>query len=273
MNRFEMAMQALEKINPGITGKYLENHSSIDFPPNSQKILGRSSSTDGSFIQSLLPLPLYTIIFGVCEDELPLIFDLAGPSYGSILISGQQSWVISSVLNWILISASIINPQDIVQYAIITSNPEFFSATLQKPHCLNIFDSRSRHADELIMDLSAIVEQRNTGRQRGPTIILAIDDLSLFTRHIDEDIYAHFKWLLREGPFSSVWPIVTCLEMNLSIQELDLVQSFGTRILESTSIPPASHFINRQVPEDYYPQMTFEVQSGRERIPFYLPVG
>jgi hypothetical protein len=122
------------------------------------------------------------------------------------------------------------------------------------------------------MDLSAIVEQRNTGRQRGPAIILAIDELSLFTKLMDQDVYAHLKWLIREGPFASVWPLVTCLEVNSSLNDLDLVQSFGTRILEFRSIP-VSPLNSNQVAEDDYPQTSFEVQSGRERIPFYLPAG
>lgn len=270
MNRFEVALQALEKINPGITDKYLENELINDFKSKSRKGLISSSSSNAPFIQTILPLPTYTILFGLCENESPLMLDLADPCCGSILISCQQSWVNSFILNWILTSASIINPENIVQYAIITSNPEFFKAALQKPHCLNIFDSYSRSADELIMDLSALIEQRNTGRQRGPAILLAIDDLSLFTKHIDEDVYAHFKWLLKEGPFASVWPFVTCLERNLSITEIEVLQSFGTRILELTNIP-VSQGITKQIPEDYYPQLTFEVQSGRESIPFYLP--
>ena len=272
MKRFDIALQALEKINPGITNKYLGNETSKYFIPKYQNSLATSATCDASFLQTLLPLPPYTILFGVCEDESPLMFDLANPSCGSILISGHQSSVISSILNWILISASIINPEDIVQYAIITSYPELFSAALQKPHCLNLFDSNSRSADELIMDLSAIVEQRNTGRQRGPAIILAIDELSLFTKLMDQDVYAHLKWLIREGPFASVWPLVTCLEVNSSLNDLDLVQSFGTRILEFRSIP-VSPLNSNQVAEDDYPQTSFEVQSGRERIPFYLPAG
>ena len=233
------------------------------------------SPTVYSLLDSIQPLPAYSTVFGTCEDGVPFLMDLRDPSPGAILILGDPGSGKSRLLRTILTSTSLVNTPDKVNYCLITSNDRNFYAVTGKDHCLAAASPYDRAASELIMEMSALAEQRRNGRHRGPAVILAIDDLAVFAgERLDYDGFIHFKWLLEEGPKSHIWPVVTLNAHQLKKVDKRLLSSFGSVFFSSIQSPRLlEEFAGGYSPSarSLYPGYQFEFMYAGDWIRFTLP--
>ena len=209
MNRFQIVLELLHKIYP-------EKSSSN----GTADLLKPLTEADGaahyhfekrieSYIDSIKPLPYFSVLLGTCRDGLPLLIDLANSDLSACLIQAPAKDARNDLLKLMLRSAVQLNPPEIIQYVIITPHIRDYEFESGFPHCLDVLHPGQREAGELVMELSALIEQRNTGRQRGPAVIFVIEELERFINLMDEEILSNFKWILREGPGARVWPIAT----------------------------------------------------------------
>jgi hypothetical protein len=237
--------------------------------------LPHQASTIYSLLDSIQPVPPYSTVFGTCEDGVPFLMDLRDPTPGAILILGDPGSGKSRLLRTILGSTSLINSPEKVNYCLITSNDRTFYAVSGKPHCLAAASPYDRSASELIMEMSAITEQRRNGRHRGPAVILAIDDLAKFGgERLDYDVFVHFKWLIEEGPKSHVWPIVTLNVQQLKKIDKRLLSAFGSLFFSSMQSPRLlEEFTGRYSPPTHslFTGYQFEFMYAGDWIKFTLP--
>jgi len=220
-------------------------------------------------IPDLGPLPRYSSIIGVCEDGLPLLFDLSNPTVGCILIYGGVQTTKNQLLKSILHSASLLNTPREVNYYVVSPDPGRFAELVDYDHCSGVFSSYERSARELIIELATIAEQRKSGRHTGAVIILAIDDLYTFLKNREFEVDIHLKWLLKHGPNNGVWCIGTLQPEYLSKLNSDHLSSFKTRLI-ANSYPLALNSGNKQS----YPGIqsdTFTAQIGDQSIHFWIP--
>ena len=240
MKRFELALQIYEKLNPNaaIDGEdpQIQAGYLID---QAQSRLQNGAQELAAYIQSIQPIPYYTLLLGICQDGLPLLLDLEHYQSGPLLITGSHTNSMRAFMNSVLCSGRLINPPELVDYILITPNSSAFENEIIPSSPREILHPADRSAHELVMHLSALVEQRNTGRQRGPTLILAIQDLDTLIRYMNQDVYAHFLWLLREGPFARVWPITTLHAGSRLFTDFKFESLFSTRILVSSGTSTA----------------------------------
>lgn len=192
----------------------------------------RTTLTLNQLMENFGPFPDQSALFGLCEDNLPILLDLADPISGSILIvSGPESGksnLLRSLL-WSLIK--INNPKD-VSFIFISPGINKVGSLCQQPHCLHAFSPYQRESSELIIKLSANVEQRLSGRGRGPAIILAIDDLGYFASEgMDGDVLVFFEWLIKNGPKTQIFTIATVNPNEMSNIHTSIASAFKTRIL------------------------------------------
>lgn len=229
-----------------------------------------------SLIQSIHPVPAYSSVFGTCDDGLPFLMDLIDPTPGSIIIIGDKGSGKSRLLRAILVSAILINPPEKVSYSLITPNCHEFSAVSNQPHCMVSASPIDRIASEIIMDLSGIAEQRRNGRHRDPSVILAIDDFAEFAgERLGYDVFNHFKWLLKEGPKSQIWPIVTLNVHQLKSVDKRLLATFGTLFFSKMHSPGIIDDITgsyRSRTHSLQIGHQFEFRDASEWIRFSLPV-
>ena len=237
--------------------------------------LPHQAPTVNSLLDSIYPVPPYSTVFGTCEDGLPFLMDLRDPAPGSILILGDPGSGKSRLLRTILSSASLINSPEKVNYCLITSNDRTFYSITGKPHCMAAASPYHRSASELIMDLSAITEQRRNGRRRGPAMILAIDDLAKFAgERLDYDVFIHFKWLLEEGPKSHIWPIITLDVQQLNKVDKRLLSAFGSLFFSNVQSPRHLEEIAgvySPPSRSLFPGYQFEFMYAGDWIKFTLP--
>lgn len=259
MNRFELALQIYEKLNPNaaIDGEdpQIQAGYLID---QAQSRLQYGAQGLAAYIQSIQPIPYYTLLLGICQDGLPLLLDLEHYQCGPLLVTGSHTNSMRAFMNSVLGSGRLINPPELVDYILITPNSSAFEKEIISASHREILHPADRSAHELVMLLSALVEQRNTGRQRGPTLILAIEDLDTLIRYMNQDVYAHFLWLLREGPFARVWPIATLHAGSRLFTDFKIESLFDTRILVSdiTSGSRLSSGIGGKRDSDYHQVIT-----------------
>ncbi|HEX6305525.1 MAG TPA: hypothetical protein VFZ76_15125 [Anaerolineales bacterium] len=240
MNRFELALQIYEKLNPNATidgeDPQIQTGHLVD---QAQSRVQSGARGLAAYIQSIQPIPYYSLLLGICQDGLPLLLDLEHYQSGPLLVTGSHTNSMRAFMNSVLSSGRLINPPELVDYILITPDSSAFENEIIPASHREILHPADRSAHELVMHLSSLVEQRNTGRQRGPTLILAIEDLDTLIRYMNQDVYAHFLWLLREGPFARVWPIATLHAGSRLFTDFKFESLFSTRILVSSGTSTA----------------------------------
>jgi len=205
-----------------IEGTFHEiNHGSSSAMPSLKRI-----------IQEFRPFPEKTVILGLCEDHLPFVLDLKNPRSGSLLISGEPGSGKTNLLGTIARSASMIESPDSICYCIISTKPDELADLYNAPHCQALVAPYDRAAGEIILALSAIAEQRRSGRERGPALLLLIDDIyPLLAHYFDFNTFLHLKWLVQNGPRSKVWPVISIQTNNVWDLSRDFVNIFPFRIV------------------------------------------
>jgi len=216
-------------------------------------------------------LPPGSAVVGICEDGLPLLFDLTEPSAGSILIQGDNPLANTRLLQTILASAAALNPADRLQFTIVTPNPGEFQDFEKMNQCRAVISAFDRVSSELVIELAEITEQRRYGRNRGEVEILAMDDLPAFVQNNDYEVNAYLKWLVQYGPRSSIWPVATVKNAQVWRMENGNLQVFGTVFQGQTSTNRlASSGGSGALPGSNCAGL-FSTTIGREWVRFWVP--
>jgi hypothetical protein len=228
-----------------------------------------------SVLNSLGHVPSFSALIGLCEDGLPFLMDLSNPSPGSILISGQPGSGKTRLLTSFLTSAARLNDPRTVNFCMITPQLHEAEALKKYPHCLSITAPYERAASEMIIRMSAIAESRRSGREMGPAMILAIDDLAYFAgEYMDHGVYVHLKWLLRNGPHSMIWPVATLTSERLHSLDRGLLSAFSTKFTGGNygrNIPVRLNPDSQGVSEYLLPESSFESLQQGHRVRFTVP--
>lgn len=223
-----------------------------------------------TLLDRLSPLPAFTSVLGVCDDGMPLLFDLADGSPGSVLVLGDEGSGKVQLLHAILASASCLNPADRVVFHVITPNPGAFESLLRFPNCQAVLSAYERDASELVFDLAALAEQRRTGRGKGGVELLAIHDLPAFVQHNDYEVNAYLRWLVSSGPDASIWTIASLKTPQSWRIDEDFLEAFGTKLTGCT----ASAQLGSGYPDLPAPIQlpgVFAVRLGDEWVRFWVP--
>ena len=221
-------------------------------------------------ITYLDPLPAYSAVVGVCLDGLPLLLDLTNPTPGSILVVGEEPSSRTKIMNGLMTSICLINRVDQVQIDMISSQPGNYSAVYDFINCRNNLSSYDRKSAELIIHATALAEQRKSGRQLGPMIVIGIDNVSEFIKNDAFEVKNHLLWLLQHGPKNGVWPVVSIDPYSIRDQDMNLITSFKTQIFANDplrNLPVSNLLIDQsEVRAEYFTSM------GGRRIGFWVPV-
>lgn len=266
MNHFEIALQVLEKINAEIPVAL----DSAPVHPSEERLSDFAPVPEAlgihEYIDSMRPLPDMTLLLGKCEDGLPILVDLENPCSGSILISSRSQGRGRFLMKALLTSARSLNCPDRVQSSLITSHSGFYGEVATASQCHQNFHPAHRDAGRYILDVSALVEQRYSGRRRGPVLLVAIDDLVAFERGaMDNEVFSHLQWIVREGPEVRIWPIIVMAPEQDGVSNDELISQFGTRIVDSAGSASSRR---SQLLAGY---ADFEVSTGAEFLRFTVP--
>ena len=213
--------------------------------------------------------PRYSLVIGLGRDGLPFMLDLDNPKSGAILLVGETGCGKTELLNVLSQSACLLNnPQDVNLY-VISNKVNEYTNLINYPHCQGLLAPYEREAGEIVIELASIAEQRRSGREFGSTMMLIIDDLSSFSRMLnDYSVYLNLKTLVSRGPKAGIWPIISINPNDVHEEKGHFLRTFGTYIFERSSSqahfsPPQNPMIDSR--EVYLP--SFDVIIGGSLTP------
>lgn len=198
----------------------------------------RAPRTLEQMISAFSHIPAQTAVLGVCEDGFPILFDLLDDRPGPILVCGDPGSGKTRLLKTMLKTITALNSPFEVQYTLIASNPEEwmeFEQTSDESHCYAFSPCYDDAAGKAVMRMAEIAEQRRTGRNTGAAMLLVIDDLRYMAK-ADFDVRLNFEWLLKNGPASQVWPVVS-LPTSSAMDMSRMVSYFRTRLIGRMTAP------------------------------------
>jgi len=184
-----------------------------------------------SVIDQTGPFSPGSLILGSCEDGLPFILDLTNPAPGALLISGDHGSGKTRLLHSILRSAETLNFPAQVSFSLVVGDPDEYADLSQSPNCQEMLDLKDRSVDDLILALEAAVEQRRYGNVRGPSLILAIDDLASFLHYSGDEGVSMLHTILKHGPRSRIWTIAALRSTDATQIDERLIFAFRTRLV------------------------------------------
>lgn len=211
--QFSITLQALTE---------LKTETSTSLPSGQPVPAAPSLST---VLAEMGPLPRQALFLGIALDGLPVLLNLHDPHPGPMLVAGDAGSGKTGFLQTIVHSVAQTHSAEDVQLGVITSHPEEWESVETTPHCVGIFHTQEKSAQDLISSLAAWA---HTNREARQSVLLLIDDLASIAS-VDFDALQNFRWLLLRGPARRVWPIIT---LNAARREevASWLEIFRTRI-------------------------------------------
>jgi hypothetical protein len=163
-----------------------------------------------ALLQGLVGLPSQTALLGLCDDDLPVLLDLADPAPGALLVACDEREERMAALRTLVHTAAALNSPRNVQFLVLSSQPQEWQAWIDglpaARHCLAIESLEDGSCDRWLLKLSGWADQRRSGGINGPAVLLIVDDLAAATR-LEYDARVNFDWLVKEGPAVKIWPM------------------------------------------------------------------
>jgi hypothetical protein len=110
MNRSDLDIKAVDKYASEILADEITKHNTpLDLLYSSKEATSATSLTLPQLLDNYGPFPTQTAIFGLCEDNLPILLDFSDPVSGSIIIESPPDSGKTNLLKSILWSLVKIN--------------------------------------------------------------------------------------------------------------------------------------------------------------------
>ena len=198
-------------------------------------IIGQDTTPDdvpaSSGLVQMDELPPYTLILGICEDQVPFILDLTNPAPGSFLIAGDSQSGKTRLLEAILASSDYFAPSNQLEISLVTGSSAGSLASLPEDIFAKVVPSGSPAASEKIQELAELTEQRHHGYQHGAVHILVLEDLAAVTADLDQYTFGRLYWLIKHGPRSRVWVFARLNAEETGNIDERLLAAFRTRLI------------------------------------------
>ncbi|HSV86025.1 MAG TPA: FtsK/SpoIIIE domain-containing protein [Levilinea sp.] len=193
---------------------------------------GRGALAIDEFLQRY-PLPPRTAALGYCDNGLPMLFDLADPRAGPIMVLGDSESGKSNLVRVLLSSAAHFSTPHDFQYLLFAAHPDEYAGLCetgkQSGHCLGCLGTYDQDACKGIIRMASMAEERYNSDRPAPAIVIVFDDLC-FATGLDIDTRLNFEWLLKHGPPVQIWP-VALLTTQAALDMGRWTSQFRTRLI------------------------------------------
>ncbi len=192
-----------------------------------------------SALAQFMPLPPLQMLLGLCEDGLPLLFDLSEPESGALLFLAESDLVNAVAIKATLAAACRMNYPEALSLSLISPRPRYYASLEYEPHLKLNFHSQSAEAGILIEEFCNLAEARAQGESRHPVQILALDGLDTLLTDMSPDHQALLAWLAENGPLVGIWVFAGLSSAGAGALDPAWLELFPTRLLGPLQdIPP-----------------------------------
>ena len=215
-NRYTLMMEAMAELKPEIdAARSTQNKQPTPTLPSL-----------GEVLTELGPMPMEGMFLGVASDGLPVLLNLYDSFPGPILIAADAGTGKTTLLKTIAMATAMMHEPEQVQFGVMTSHPDEWSALEDIPNNVGIFPIQHQSSEDFILSLASWAHDNKSSNQ---AVLLLLDDLEAVTK-LDSDALQNLRWLLLRGPSRRVWPIIT-LNPNRMENAQAWLEAFRTRIL------------------------------------------
>jgi hypothetical protein len=216
--------------------------------------------TFDSLIRQYPNIPESTAILGK-SGEIPILFDLDDPRPGSVLVVNDHLPAIRKFLTAVMRSLVSFSHPTNFQFITISHYPDKWLDLIQEfdpefAYCAGISGDYETSTEDWIQFLSQKAEERSSGRNFGPAVILFIDDYDLI-QNLDLHVRIHFDWLLKHGATSRIW-IMSGLDLKKNPDGVNQINQFKTRIFGQME-PKISANLDDFVPKSELVKLTSDL--------------
>ena len=242
-------------------------------PPGSELHIHYPLPSLEHLIQDLAPLPIHSVVVGVCDDGLPILLDLMNPVSGCILLAGGAGCGKTRLLASMLQSVSMVTPHRKLRITGITNSLKDWQVTASSPHSYRWTSPGGFEAAAIIHELARISEQRRDGHEDGSVLLLVIDELAELLDKLDRESIDLMAWLVKNGPACHVWTFAT-LDTSQILDPSKVVEAFGTWLFGNTHAGQTemkySHF-PQDIAGSLIPGAQFCLEMEGEWLRFWIP--
>lgn len=189
-------------------------------------------------LDSILPLPPLQLLVGLCEDGLPLLFDLSEVGSGALLFLADSPLANGVAMKSALAAGCRMNYPDAVNIHILSTRPRWYEALYQEPHLKMNLHAGAPEAAILVEELCNLAEQRAGTSDGFPLHIVACDELDSLLAALSPAHQEQLAWLVAQGPAAGIWVFASLTVTNASQLDPAWLKLFGTWVLGMMEQPP-----------------------------------
>jgi hypothetical protein len=214
------------------------------------------------------PMPPEALFLGVASDGLPVLLNLHDPIPGPLLITGDAGTGKTGLLQIISRAAGKMHQPQELQFGVLTSHPDEWSAFEDIPNNVGIFPFYHRSAEDFILSLASWAHENKTSRQ---SVLLLLDDLEAAS-NLNFDARQNLRWLLLRGPARRVWPIITLTPHRME-NIRPWLEAFHTRIFSTIENPQHINQLDAESAglDSLNSGSQFTLREGDHWLRFWIP--
>jgi hypothetical protein len=189
-------------------------------------------------------LPAYSLLLGLCEDNLPLVLDLTEPTAGAFLIAGDSGFANTTLLHSMITSAFLLNTEHELNVHLIS--PQADSLThFHRQRNFKISYQPGRPECEIVMEeMVSLVQSRERSRKSQPIHALFIDSLDILWDSLSAQGKIWLNWITSYGARHGLWVFATLETDYLKPELYRTVDCFPSRILGKMQMPGHAHYLS-----------------------------
>ena len=255
INRYSLMMEALAELKPEIDAA--RSVKPVPALPPLSEVLTEFG-----------PMPPEALFLGVASDGLPVLLNLHDPIPGPLLITGDAGTGKTGLLQIISRAAGKMHQPQELQFGVLTSHPDEWSAFEDIPNNVGILPFYHRSAEDFILSLASWAHENKTSRQ---SVLLLLDDLEAAS-NLNFDARQNLRWLLLRGPARRVWPIITLTPHRME-NIGPWLEAFHTRIFGTIQNPQHINQLDAESAEldSLNDGLQFTLREGDHWLRFWIP--
>ena len=238
-------------------------------PVQSAPLQSASSVSDlAAVLHECGPIPRTAAFLGVALDGLPILLNLQDPTPGPLLIVGDPASGKRRLLQVVARAADLAHPTGGIRHAVMTDQPRDWEAFGLSASCEGILPF---HHPLTRRYVASLAESARAARSPRRHLLLLVDGLEALAA--DPEIRTDMFWLLENGPFNSIWPIVAVTTPRTSALA-EWLKPFRTVLCGRNSGVPSQLEAGKPAFDGSRTLTSgaqFALLTGDEWLPFWVP--